>query len=467
MSRSFRAQLAARFTAAMAAAVTAIAVASVWTLSWVLDRELNASILSVAAIQAASVTDSPSGEMQFHEWELTPDEAASLPDLMRYAQVWSESGQSLLRSQFMTADLPLARDALAEAGGGELVWREQDFDGTPVRSLYYPLSRFGAAHARHVLQVAAPLVARHEMVLRLAWFFAGVVAVVTLTSFAGSWWLAGRAVRPVHEIIDQAEAIGASSLDRRIGAYADTREYRRLVEVLNTMLQRLQQAFEAQRRFTSDASHELRSPLTVIRGELELALRRERTPEEYRAVLASSLDEVVRLSRITEDLLTLARSDAGVLPVESEPVDVGRVAERIVERLRGTADARGVTLALDVAVDGEPVVDPGILGQLVWNLTDNALRYTPRGGRVDVRLASSPGELRLEVADTGPGLGDEPERLFERFYRPEGVRTPGEATSGTGLGLAIVRALAEGAGGRVEAANRPEGGAAVVVTLPV
>ncbi len=466
MTRSFRVQLALRFTAAMAAAVAAIAVASVWTLSWVLDRELNASILSVAAIQAASVTDSPSGEMRFHEWELTPEEAASVPDLMRYAQVWSESGQSLLRSQFMTGDLPLARDALAEAGAGELVWREQDFGGTPVRSLYYPLSRFGAAHARHVLQVAAPLVARHEMVLRLALFFAGVVVVVALTSFAGSWWLAGRAVRPVHEIIDQAEAIGASSLDRRIDAYADTREYRRLVEVLNTMLQRLQQAFEAQRRFTSDASHELRSPLTVIRGELELALRRERSPDEYRAVLASSLDEVVRLSRITEDLLTLARFDAGVLPVEPAPADAGRVAERIVERLRGTAEARGVTLALDVAGGGEPMVDPGILGQLVWNLTDNALRYTPRGGRVDVRLRSSPGELRLEVQDTGPGLGDDPERLFERFYRPEGVRTPGEATSGTGLGLAIVRALAEGAGGRVEARNRPEGGAVVAVTLP-
>jgi two-component system, OmpR family, sensor kinase len=467
VSRSFRVQLAARFTAAMAAAVAAIGIASVLTLSAILDRELNASILSVASIQAASVTDSPSGEMRFHEWELTPEEAASVPDLMRYAQVWSEGGQSLLRSQFMTRDLPLARDALEEAGAGELVWREQDFQGTPVRSLYYPLSRFGAAHARHVLQVAAPLVARHEMVRRLAFFFAGVVLVVALTSFAGSWWLAGRAVRPVHEIIDQAEAIGAGSLDRRISAYADTREYRRLVEVLNTMLGRIQQAFEAQRRFTSDASHELRSPLTVIRGELELALRRDRTPDEYRDVLESSLEEVVRLSRITEDLLTLARSDAGVLPVEPRKVDIQDVARRIVDRLQGTAETRQVALALTVSGPRSVQVDSGLLGQSIWNLADNAIRYTPPGGRVEVDLAATESELRLEVRDTGPGLGNDPERLFQRFYRPEGVRTPGEATSGTGLGLAIVRAIAEGYGGRVEAGDRPEGGARVTVILPV
>jgi two-component system OmpR family sensor kinase len=467
VSRSFRVQLAARFTAAMAAAVAAIGVASVLTLGAILDRELNASILSVASIQAASVTDSPSGEMRFHEWALTPDEAASVRDLMRYTQVWSEAGQSLLRSQFMSRDLPLSRGALAEASAGELVWREQDFLGTPVRSLYYPLSRFGAAHERHVLQVAAPLVARHEMVRRLALFFAGVVCVVALTSFGGSWWLAGRAVRPVHEIIDQAEAIGAGSLGRRISAYADTREYRRLVEVLNTMLGRIQRAFETQRRFTSDASHELRSPLTVIRGELELALRRERTSDEYRTVLASSLEEVVRLSRITEDLLTLARSDAGMLPAEPESVELDEVAGRIVERLQGTAEARGVSLSLSVTGARTVTVDPGLLGQLIWNLADNALRYTPRGGRVEVGLAASDDELHLEVVDTGPGLGDDPERLFERFYRPEGVRTPGEATSGTGLGLAIVRAIAEDYGGRVEAGNRPEAGARVAVILPL
>jgi len=465
--RSFRFHLALRFTLSMALAVASISVASVLTLRSVLDRELNASILNVASIQAASVTDSPGGEMHFHEWELTPDEATSVRDLVRYAQVWSEEGQSLIRSRFMTEDLPLDGDALVQAGEGELVWREQAFQGLPVRSLYYPLSRFGAAHEQHVLQVAAPLTARHDMVNRLIVFFAGLTLVVTLASFAGSWWLAGRAVRPVHEVMDQAEAIGAASLGRRIKAYADTREYHRLVEVLNTMLGRLQQAFDAQKRFTADASHELRSPLTALRGEIELALRRQRPNEEYRRVLASSLEEIERLSRITEDLLALARSDAGQLPASDEETDPRKVSARIVDRFRGAAERDGITLTFEAQGDRTVRLDPGLLGQIVWTLTDNALKFTPPGGFVRVGITRLDDSLEIEVSDTGPGLGVEPARVFDRFFRIDEARTPGDGESGTGLGLAIVRAIAEGYGGWAEAENLPAGGARVRVGVPL
>jgi two-component system OmpR family sensor kinase len=465
--RSFRFQLAVRFTLAMTLAVAAISVASVLTLRSILDRELNATILNVASIQAASVTDSPGGEMHFHEWELTPDEAASVRELIRYAQVWSEEGRSLLRSRFMTADLPVDRDALAQAGDGELVWREQSFQGTPVRALYYPLSRFGAAHERHVLQVAAPLTARHEMVGRLAVFFAALSLVVVLASFAGSWWLADRAVRPVNEIMDQAEAIGAASLERRIQAYADTREYHRLVDVLNMMLARIQRAFDAQKRFTADASHELRSPLTALRGEIELALRRERDPEEYQRVLSSGLEEIERLSRITEDLLTLARSDTGRLPVPEEPTDVEDISRRVVDRFHEPARQKDIELSLVVRNGHSVLLDPGLLGQIVWNLTDNALKYTPARGSVEVRVTGREGGLEIAVEDTGPGLGPEPARVFDRFFRFDEARTPGEGASGTGLGLAIVRAIAEGYGGHVQAENVPGGGARVRVEIPV
>ena len=467
MSRSFRFQLAARFTGAMTAAVAMIALASLLVLRSVLDRELNASILDVASIQAASVTDSPDGEMHFHEWQLTPEEAASVRDLIRYAQVWSESGRSLLRSQFMIEDLPLDREALARAGAGELVWREQDFDAVPIRSLYYPLARLGSAHERHVLQVAAPLVAHHQMAERLAMFFAGVTLVVALASFGGSWWLAGRSLRPVHEITDQAEAIGGRSLDRRIDAYADTREYRRLVEVLNTMLARIQGAFEAQRRFTADASHELRSPLTALRGEIEVALRRDRDAAEYRRVLESALEEIERLSRITEGLLTLARADAGALRAGTEPRDVGEVARQVVERLRPKAEAKGITLSLEAREATGSRADPGLLSQVVWNLADNAIRFTPAGGVVDVSLGRVGGMLEVAVTDTGPGLGPQPELLFQRFYRADASRTPEGETAGTGLGLAIVRSIVQAYGGRIEAENLAEGGTRVAAWLSI
>jgi two-component system OmpR family sensor kinase len=337
----------------------------------------------------------------------------------------------------------------------------------PVRSLYYPLERMGPLHERHVLQVAAPLVARNEMVARLAVFFAAMTALVGVASAGGARWLAERSIRPVDEVIDQAEAIGAASLDQRIEAWADTREYQRLVQVLNTMLERIQRAFEAQRRFTADASHELRSPLTAMRGEIEIALRRERSSEEYREVLESALDEILRLSRITEDLLTLARSDAGALDSRGEAVDLGSVAGRILGRLDRSATAKGVTLRTEVEAGAPVLVDPGLLGQVLWNLTENAVKFTPPGGTVRVAVRREPHHLRVCVEDSGPGLGRDPARVFGRFFRADPARTPGEPAAGTGLGLAIVRAIVEGLGGEVRAENRSRGGARFQAIIPV
>lgn len=462
--KSFRTQLALRFAGSMTLAVAALSTLSVWIFRRALDEELNASLLAVASIQAASVTDSPGGGMEFHEWELTPDEASSVRDLVRYAQVWSAEGRSLLRSQYMTSDLPVDSDALAEAAGGELIWGQGRYDAMPVRVLYYPLSRFGMAHEGHVLEVAAPLVTRDALVQRLVLSSVLVSGLIALVSLLGSWWLAGRAVRPVHEVIDQAEGLGARSLDTRISAYADTVEYRRLVDVLNTMLARLQNAFEAQRRFTADASHELRSPLTVLRGELELALRRDRSREEYKEVLESGVEEVRRLSGITDDLLTLARSDAGALTPTPVPVDARDVVSRLVERLRPMADSKGVSLAL--LGDAVPIeVDEGLLGQVTWNLVENAIRFSPAGATVEVKIegqeVGARRAVRLTVGDRGPGPGPDPEQLFQRFFREDPARTRGNA----GLGLAIVQAIAEAHAGEAGAGLRDGGGTEVWVVL--
>lgn len=452
----------------MALTVLLISVACVLGLGVLMDRELDASILNLASIQAASVTDSPDGAMHFHEWTLTPDEAVEVRELVRYAQVWNESGQSLLRSQFMTTDLPLDREALTGVANGELVWREQEFEGVAIRSLYFPLARFGSAHDRHVLQISAPLTARRDMTRRLTLFFL-VLGSAVVVAFAGSsWWLAGRVIRPVHEVMDQAESIGAGSLERRIHTYADTREYHRMVQVLNTMLGRIQRAFEAQTQFVADASHELRSPLTVLRGEIEVALRKDRSPEAYREVLASNLEEVLRLSRITEDLLLLARADARALPRSSADADLEEVLSRTVRQLGGAARAKSLTVQVEASGDLHVPVDGGLLGQVVWNLLDNAIKFTPNGGTIVVTSHSDSDRMVLAVRDTGPGLGDAPDRLFDRFYRLDEVRTPGEASSGSGLGLSIVRAIVQGLGGTVTASNRSDAlGAELLVELPL
>ncbi len=465
--RSLRLNLAVQAALGMTAALAVVSLAVVLSMREFLDREMNANLINVASIQAAAATDEPGGRMAFHEWELTPEEATQIRDLNRFAQIWSADGESLLRSRFATRDLPLDTTALHSASAGSLVIVEQEYMDMTIRSLYYPLERLGPLHAHHVLQVAAPMEARNQLLAWLARLLALVTALVGLATFLGAWWFARRMVKPVNEIIDQAEGMEARTLDRRIDAHADLREYERLVRVLNVMLARLDYAFDAQRRFTADASHELRSPLTALRGEIELALRRERDPAEYRRVLGSSLQEVERLSQLTEDLLTLARSDAGVIQPRLQRTDVPERAEHVLRRLQPRAAEKELDVRLEAEGDADGIFDPGLVDQLLWNLVDNAVKFTPSGGTVEVAVRGAGDHIEVRVADTGPGIPSEDlDRIFERFYRADASRTPHTDESGTGLGLSIVHAIAEVHGGTVRAGNRAEGGAEFTVALP-
>jgi len=256
-------------------------------------------------------------------------------------------------------------------------------------------------------------------------------------------------------------------LGRGIQAYAETSEYQRLVEVLNTMLGRIHSAFESQRRFTADASHELRSPLTAMRGEIEVALRRPRQPEEYARVLDSTLEEVTRLSRLTEDLLTLARSDAGALTPQLAESDSVEIVTRTVERLRARAEEKDIELIMEGPDSTSALLDPGLLGQCAWNLVDNALKYVGPGGHVRVTVDQDAGGILLRVEDDGPGLRDlDAANPFERFFRADEARTRGPETAGTGLGLAIVKAASEAHGAHATADNLLEGGARFTVRFP-
>ena len=466
--RSLRFRLAARAATGVTAGLIIISLVAVAGAREFLNDEIESSLLNVASIQASALTAVPDGGMELHEWDLTPEEAAQVRDLNRYVQVWSESGESLLRTQYITVDLPLDTAALRQAASGKLVMLNQSYAEIPIRSLFYPLERMGPAHARHVLQVAAPLNGRDRMLYRLAQMLVGITLAVGLATFAGGWWLGGRMVRPVDEIIDQAEKIRAGTLGRRITVHVDFREYERLVDVLNGLLTRLDNAFATQRRFTADASHELRSPLTVLKGEIELALRRDRDVTEYRRVLASNLEEVDRLTWIAEDLLTLARSDSGVLQPRYQATDVSGRITRVLKRLQ--ADARDKALELRLHTNGpvEAIIDPSLIDQIAWNLVENAVKFTPSGGRIHVSVTRDGGAVVIEVSDTGPGIPQEAvERIFERFFRADQARTHSADVWGTGLGLSIVRAIAEAHGGTVQASNRPEGGAVFLVTIPV
>jgi two-component system OmpR family sensor kinase len=323
---------------------------------------------------------------------------------------------------------------------------------------------WGASHLFHHApdQAALGIAAAHY---RLAIILAGIVIAVTGAAYVGARILAGWAVRPVAEITEQATRIAAGTLGQRISAHASTDEYRGLVAVLNRMLERLDLAFSAQRRFTSDVSHELRTPLTSLRGEIEVALRNERSPLEYQRVLRSGLEEIDRLTTMTEELLLISRAEAGLITPEREPTTVEDLVDASVERFRRPIRDKGLTIdRLAIGRNGGTRVDPELMRRLIDELVENAVGFCTPGGRVTVRVEHVGEHLRLVVEDSGPGIAPEDlPHIFEPYYRADQARTSGART---GLGLTAAAAVARLHGGEIHAANRPEGGARFEVDVP-
>jgi len=267
--------------------------------------------------------------------------------------------------------------------------------------------------------------------------------------------------------VRRARGIGEMNLAERLPHPGSQDEVGRLVETLNEMLARIERGVEAQRRFAADASHELRSPLSRLRAELEVTLRRPRDRAEYEEALRSSLDEVERLSRLTEELLGLARLDAGEgRETPSGPVPLTPIVEEAVSRMRAEAGRRHVKVFVRPGDDLSVNVAPGAASLALANVLDNAVKFSPTGGRVTVEMVADGDEAVVAVSDTGPGLlVEEIPRLFERFRRGSASRSVD--TPGVGLGLAISRALIERQGGRILAENVVGGGAVFSIRLPL
>ncbi len=285
----------------------------------------------------------------------------------------------------------------------------------------------------------------------------------------GGYFMVKRNLRPLESMAAQAHRITGSSLDRRLEIGPAARELAGLAESFNELLARLDQSFESMRRFVADASHELRTPLAVIRGEADVALAKERQPAEYREALAVILDESRRLSRLVEDLLNLARADAGRVTLQVRDFYFNDLVADCCRSVQALAAAKGIALEYRAPADVPFSGDEDLLRRLVVNLLDNAIRYTPPGGRVTAEVEAQPAGVRLRIADTGIGIpGDAVPHVFERFFRADKARSRAAAASpgGFGLGLAIVKWIAESHRGAVEVESRPEAGSTFTVTLP-
>jgi signal transduction histidine kinase len=293
-----------------------------------------------------------------------------------------------------------------------------------------------------------------------------------------AYFVAGRAFRPVDDLINEVEAItDGRSLHRRLPVATSGDELSRLSATLNAMIARLESSFTALRRFTADASHELKTPLTVLRADVERAMHPVTTPADRMVALEEALQETARMADLVESLLTLARADEGRYDLHREPVRVEPLVRDVFETAVILGEDAGLTIELPDCEDATVLGDPNRLRQLFLNLVTNAIKYTPRGGHVEISLTHrKPDEVALTVRDTGIGISasDLP-HVFERFWRADRVRSRRVATSesswaldrgGFGLGLSIAQWIVQAHGGTLTVQSRLGRGTLFTVVLP-
>jgi two-component system OmpR family sensor kinase len=460
--RSFRTRLTLVHLAAVLAAVGLTAFATHWQLARAVHGQLDAELLALAETESLLLADTAQ-PVRVHDMPAGPS-PPSFVRLDRLVQISDAKGHVLARSANLgAARLPVRPPLLARLAAGKTVTETlRDFGEEPVRLISVPVEARGG---RYVVQVAgsvedADRAIRFARVLFLVMALALLAAVGTAAAV-----LTRRAFRPIDAVVDEAHRIGEADLRRRLPHPGTRDEIGRLVTTLNDMLDRIERSFESQRRFTADASHELRSPLSRLRAELEVMLRRPRERAEYEETLRSCLDEAERLSQLTDELLLLARLDAGEARLATDTVALHTVAEVAIRRMERASGERQGRIAI---APSPPVVarvgrEPAAL--VVQNLLENALKFSPPDSPITISLGAEGDEVLLSVSDRGPGISpDELPRVFERFYR--GRRARAEAVPGVGLGLALSRAVVEAHGGRITVQSPPGGGTTFTVRLP-
>ncbi len=338
------------------------------------------------------------------------------------------------------------------AGGGELLIYSQPFT-----------ARDGS---RFLIETGAPLDSIENTLRGLLLTLAvGLPAMITVAA-AGGYWIMRRALRPLDEIAGGAERITSRNLNERLPVVRTGDELERLSVALNRMIGRLEESFQYIRRFTADASHELRTPLTVLRGELEAVAQKPQLNPEVSETISSALEETERLSRIVESLLAISRLDAGEAQMERARFDLAELAVATTEQMRLLAEDKNLTLECRPIQRVEITGDQARIKQVIVNLVDNAIKYTPEGGLVCVEVNLEQENALLEVSDTGVGIPVEAHtHLFERFYRVDKARS--RQMGGAGLGLAIVKSIVTVHGGQVTVESIEGRGSRFRVELPL
>jgi len=402
------------------------------------------------------------------------------PELIKVLNDWKRYGRSVDRSTLIIRIIGLDRNVLASNLKGwenEIIFPDYErdsvfmevgdsfqmihFQGKPIR-LYYHLVRHGK-HPIFIIQCGTPAGELGDTIHRLGIIILFSIPGAVAASVAAGWFLAKRSFRPIDLMTREAQQITAAHLQTRLPRTNAGDEVDRLAQTLNEMMNRIESSTHAVQDFSSDISHELKTPLAIIRGEIDLALRRPRSVEALCETLKTIEGEVDELIRLVNDLMLLVKSDARQLQFEKKKVYLDEILSQILDRFRERAEQKKITLHGEISSHIFVLGDALYLKRLFSNLVDNALKFTPSGGQVQLRLALENEQAVTYVEDNGPGIEPEfQQKVFSRFYRTDQSRS----LEGVGLGLNIAKTICDTHGGTLQLSSQLGKGTVIRVSLP-
>lgn len=464
-ARSLAARLAAAFAAAAFTLLLAATAFPYFALSFNLDREDNESLTGKVAVINAVLHKSPSSPSELHDdLQQETELQVSSPVLVR---VLRADGQLLAESRGMASLLPITAFPRPTTFNAE-PYHFADMalpDSRAFRVLSSQINHPFAGQDAVLVQVGLDRSAEARLLSNYRSGLLVELALGLLACSLGGYIIARRGLNPIAQMARTVRQISSSTLNERIASGGVPTELSTLASAFNTMLQRLEDAFTRLSRFSADIAHELRTPINNVRGLVEVALSTRRPPEERDKLLAASLDECQRLSRLIDNLLFLARAENPQTQISRQIIDIAQELAKVQEFYDAAGGDAGIVIGLDAKVGIQAEVDRLLIQRAIGNLIENAIAHTPSGGTVRLSAEQRDGYIRIGVADSGCGIPPEQSPLiFERFHRVDPSRS--KDTGGLGLGLAIVKSIASLHGGTVEVSSQVGIGSCFTLRLP-